>query len=243
MFLFIIPTFAETLSFKFDGSGFISDGAEILKDNDANEIAFYLDYVKKQKKYTVLIVTIDTVEDIPASRIAQIIAQNANVQDKDDLMVFLVSPNNGKIGIELGEHMKSDLSYDALRKIIQTRIAPAFNSGDYSEAMKLGIYSISELLEPSIAFIGEKNAVTTTTTPSVMKLGRAPIDNTNPSKQIAPNIIPLFIILLGLFALWALIIYSNSCKKYRTITYRRCGFGTLFGCNHALFEQEILERK
>ena len=59
MIAFMLSSYAVTLSFKFDGSGFISDGAEILKPNDADEIAFYLNYVKKQKKYTVLFVTTD----------------------------------------------------------------------------------------------------------------------------------------------------------------------------------------
>lgn len=230
MIAFTLSSFAVTLSFKFDGSGFISDGAEILTAKDADEIAFYLDYVKKQKKYTVLFVTIDTIEGLPASRVAHTIAQHVNVPNKDNLMVFLVSPGDGKIGIEIGENMKSDISYTTLSRIIQSRIAPSFNSGDYSEAMKLGIYSISQALEPSLAFVDVKNAM------------QRPADNTSSSPQLPANTAPYSIVLLGLFALMGLAIYSADKAAERAIVYKRCGFGNEFGNVQLLFEQEILEK-
>lgn len=230
MLAFTLSSFAVTLSFKFDGSGFISDGAEILEKKDADEIAFYLDYVKKQKKYTVLFVTIDSIEGVPASRVAHTVAQHANVPNKDNLMVFLVSPGDGKIGIEVGENMKSDLSYATLNRIIQSRIAPSFNSGDYSEAMKLGIYSISQALEPSLAFVDVKNAM------------RSPVDNTESAEQVSPNLVPFCIILLGLLALAALARYSVIHARAMALVYRRCGFGNVLGDAQLLFEQEILEK-
>jgi len=224
MMAFMLSSFAVTLSFKFDGSGFISDGAEILKQQDADEIAFYLDYVKKQKKYTVLFVTIDSIEGLPASRVAHTVAQHVNIPDKENLMVFLVSPGDGKIGIEVGENMKSDISYATLSKIIQSRIAPSFNSGDYSEAMKLGIYSISQTLEPSLAFVDIKNAI------------KKPVDNTSSSQQLPANTAPFSIVLLGLFALLWLNAYSTSKARERALVYHRCGFGNVFGNVQLLFE-------
>ena len=230
MIAFMLSSYAVTLSFKFDGSGFISDGAEILKPNDADEIAFYLNYVKKQKKYTVLFVTTDTIEGLSASRVAHTVAQHVNVPNKDNLMVFLVSPKDGKIGIEVGENLKSDISYTTLSRIIQSRIAPSFSSGDYSEAMKLGIYSISQALEPSLAFVDVKSAM------------QKPIDNTTSSQPLSPNTAPFSIVLAGLFALLGLFAYSARKEKERTIVYHRSGFGYVFGNVQLLFEQEILEK-
>ena len=230
MISFALSGFAVTLSFKFDESGFISDGAEILKPNDSDEIAFYLDYVKRQKKFTVLFVTINSMEGLPASRVARTVAQHSAVKDKDDLMVFLVSPDEGKIGIELGENMKSELSYATLNRIIQNRIAPSFKSGDYSEAMKLGIYSISQALEPSLAFVDIKAAI------------KKPQENMASDEGLPPNTKPYLIVLLGLFVLMWHVRASERRAKERTFVYRRCGFGTLFGNAHLLFEQEILEK-
>ena len=148
-----MQVFAATFSFKFDGNGFISDGADIISARDKEKIDFYLDYVKAQTSYSILVVTLDTLEGVPASRVASVVSEHGAGADRDNILVFLVAPTEGKIGVEIGENLKSDISYISLKNIIQDEVSPAFKNGDYSKAITDGIYSISRIIEPSLIFL------------------------------------------------------------------------------------------
>lgn len=232
MFSLALAGFASTLSFEFDGSGFIADGAKVIKQEDAEEMAFYLDYVSRKKNYTVLVITIDSLEGLPASKIAGTIAEHSNIEDKDNLMIFLVSPKESKIGIELGENMKKVLPYDKLSEIINENIAPAFQTEDYSKALKSGIYSILYTLAPGIETLDTAN------------IYHRPQVNTTSARLLPSGLFSsIFIFIFGIFALYFLIITSIKRAKAAALRYRRCGFGKIFGGNQLLFEQEILEKR
>lgn len=150
---------AATFTFNFDGKGFISDGASVIVDSDREKISFYQEYIKAQTSYQIVVVTLDTLGGVPASKVAKVVSEKALEGDKDDMLVFLVAPSEGKIGVEIGENLKSDISYVALKNIIQEEVSPAFKSGEYSTAITKGIYYISRVIEPSLVFVKQDSGI------------------------------------------------------------------------------------
>ncbi len=153
LLVFGMQVLGATFTFNFDGSGFISDGASVLDDSDKEKISFYLDYVKAQTSYSILVVTLDTLDGIPASKVARVVSERGIAGEKDNILVFLIAPTEGKIGVEIGENLKSEISYVALKNIIQEEVSPSFKNGEYSSAITKGIYYISRAIEPSLVFV------------------------------------------------------------------------------------------
>lgn len=159
LLIFGLQALAATFTFNFDGKGFISDGASILVDSDREKISFYQDYVKAQTSYQIVLVTLSTLDGVPASQVAKVVAEKGLSDQRENLLIFLVAPNEGKIGVEIGENLKSEISYVALRNIIQEEVSPAFKSGDYSSAITKGIYYISRVIEPSLVFMKQDSGL------------------------------------------------------------------------------------
>ena len=153
LLVFGLQALAATFTFNFDGNGFISDGASVIRDSDREKIAFYQDYVKAQTSYQIVVVTLDTLAGVPASKIAKVVSERGLAEQKENILVFLVAPSEGKVGVEIGENLKSEISYVALKNIIQEEVSPAFKNGDYSSAITKGIYYISRVIEPSLVFV------------------------------------------------------------------------------------------
>lgn len=205
---------AATFTFNFDGNGFISDGAHVLEDDDKEKIAFYLDYVKAQTAYSILVVTLDTLEGVPASKIAKVVSERGFGGEKENLLVFLVAPTEGKIGVEIGENLKSEISYVALKNIIQEEVSPAFKKGDYSAAITNGIYYISRVIEPSLVFVKQE------TTVQKFEPMAKPIKQ--PFKVKKHYVVGTLFALLGV-----LLLMSKRFAKKKSV--RRGGFGHHFG--------------
>lgn len=159
LLIFGMQTLAATFTFNFDGNGFISDGASVIEDSDREKISFYQDYVKAQTSYQIVVVTLDTLDGVPASKVAKVVSERGLSAQKENLLVFLVAPNEGKIGVEIGENLKSEISYVALKNIIQEEVSPAFKNGDYSSAITKGIYYISRVIEPSLVFVKQDSGL------------------------------------------------------------------------------------
>lgn len=159
LFVIGLQVLAATFTFKFDGSGFISDGAEVIDEADKEKISFYLDYVKAQTSYSILVVTLDSLEGVPASKVARVVSERGVAGEKENILVFLIAPTEGKIGVEIGENLKSEISYVALKNIIQEEVSPSFKNGEYSSAITKGIYYISRAIEPSLVFVKQDSGV------------------------------------------------------------------------------------
>ena len=214
LLIFGMQAFAATFTFNFDGEGFISDGASVIDDSDRAKISFYQDYVKAQTSYQIVVVTLDTLDGVPASRVAKVVSERGLADQKENILVFLVAPNEGKIGVEIGENLKSEISYVALRNIIQEEVSPAFKNGDYSSAITKGIYYISRVIEPSLVFVKQDSGIK-------LEPMSAPIKN--PIELNKELIIGLSCALLG-FILFLIEKLHKSKPKY----VRRGGFGNEF---------------
>jgi len=210
---------AAIFSFKFDGKGFIADGADVINSADREKIAFYQDYVKAQTSYSILVVTLETLDGVPASKVARVVseysADHEIGDDRDNILVFLVAPTEGKIGVEIGENLKSEISYITLKNIIQEEISPAFKDGDYSKAISDGIYSISRIIEPSLVFMDPS-------TNQKFESNSAPIKKTyNIEKKYVQGG------LVGFFG-FVFLFVRNMLRKSKP-KRRRGGFGNHFG--------------
>lgn len=211
-----LQVFAATFSFKFDGEGFISDGADVISASDREKIDYYLDYVKAQTSYSILVVTLDTLDGVPASKVARVVSEHSNGgEDKDNILVFLVAPTEGKIGVEVGENLKSEISYISLKNIIQEEVSPAFKDGDYSEAITNGIYNISRMIEPSLVFVnpesGQKFEPVAAPAKSFVKVEK---------NYLLGGLITFFGLI---WFIWRLSVHRGTPKR------RRGGFGNHFG--------------
>lgn len=211
-----MQVFAATFSFNFDGDGFVSDGANVIDDSDRAKIDYYLDYVKAQTSYSVLVVTLDSLEGVPASRVASVVSEHGVGEDKNNILVFLVAPTEGKIGIEIGENLRSEISYISLKNIIQEEVSPAFKNGDYSKAITAGVYNISRIIEPSLVFVDpdKMQKMDTATSPIVNKT-----KHVIEKKYVQGGVVALF----GLA--WLIWRFFSNRKVARR---RRGGFGSHF---------------
>ena len=212
-----LSAFAVTFSFNFSGNGFISDGAEIIDKQDRSTIDFYLDYVSDKTSYQVLVVTLETLYGVPAGKVAKSVSENCKNTNKDNVLVFLVSPHESKIGIDIGENLKSNISYIALKNVIQEEVTPLFNDGEYSVAIRQGVFNIAKIIEPSVAFIQQENSKGKHANP------KFPLTKKEKEKDLPENYSYIGWLLL---ALAILIPIKLNAKKH--IVYERCGFGNTF---------------
>lgn len=206
---------AATFTFKFDGNGFISDGASVITDSDKAKIAFYQDYIKAQTSYQIVVVTLETLDGVPASRVAKVVSEKSVEGNKDNMLVFLVAPSEGKIGVEIGENLKSEISYMALKNILQEEVSPAFKKGDYSTAITNGIFYISRVIEPSLVFVKQDPGVK-------FEQMSAPI--ATPLELNKELIIGALCALLGL-----MLFFFERYGKKKKVRPHRGGFGNHFG--------------
>lgn len=210
-----LQVFGATFTFKFDGSGFISDGASVIDAADKEKISFYADYVKAQTSYSILVVTLDSLEGVPASQVARVVAEHGIASGKENVLVFLVAPTEGKIGVEIGENLKSEISYVALKNIIQEEVSPSFKKGDYSSAITKGIYYISRVIEPSLVFVKQDS------------LGK----KLEPMSQPIPKRlnVPKEYIISAYFAAFGLLLLLLKFMIKKPAPKQRGGFGNHFG--------------
>jgi len=213
-----LQAFAATFTFKFDGKGFISDGADVIDDADKDKILFYSEYVKAQTSYSILVVTLDTLDGVSVNRVAKVISEKGG--NSSDTIVLVVAIEEGKIGVEIGENLKSEISYIVLKDIIQNDVTPYFQKGEYSKAITGGVYSISRMIEPSLVFVNpESQAAKAKIEPMSKPLKtHAAFDMKN------EYIIGIW---LALFAM-ILLFFRNSSKKVYKPKNVRGGFGNDF---------------
>lgn len=210
-----LQVFAATFSFKFDGNGFISDGADVINSRDKERIDYYLDYVKAQTSYSILVVTVDTLDGVPASKVARVVSEHCAGDDKDNILVFLVAPTEGKIGVEIGENLKSEISYISLKNIIQEEVSPSFKNSDYSKAITDGIYNISRIIEPSLIFVDPDNKQKVVSDSVSVKKSFS-IEK----KYLQGGIVAFFGLL---WFIWRILAHKGKVRR------RRGGFGNHFG--------------
>lgn len=209
-----LQVLAATFTFKFDGSGFISDGADVIEDADKEKISFYLNYVKAQTSYSILVVTLDSLEGVPATKVARVVSERGVSGEKENILVFLVAPTEGKIGVEIGENLKSEISYVALKNIIQEEVSPAFKNGEYSSAITKGIYYISRAIEPSLVFVKQDSGVKFEAMSQPVKNG------------ISVQKEYILAALVAVFGMLFLVLKRKLSKP--AVRIRRCGFGNQF---------------
>ena len=219
--LFITSAFANnTFSFQFDESGYISDNASVLRETDAKKIAYWLKYLEAHKKVSIILVTLDSLKGATASQVAHYALEYSNPDKKDSTMIFLVAPYENKFGIEMGENIKSEISYLTISRIITEEIYPQFKSGEYSQALKNGIFSVSRTIEPSLIFIKDIN---------LEKDAQNIVVNNNEKPSF--SIKKFYTITTILFAILMLAYFAlRTIDGRKSIKiYRRCGFGIKFG--------------
>ncbi|MCM1010775.1 MAG: TPM domain-containing protein [Fusobacterium sp.] len=209
-----LQVMAATFTFKFDGSGFISDGASVIEDTDKEKISFYLDYVKAQTSYSILVVTLDSLEGIPASKVARVVSERGVAGEKENILVFLIAPTEGKIGVEIGENLKSEISYVALKNIIQEEVSPSFKNGEYSSAITKGIYYISRAIEPSLVFVKQDSGV------KFEQMSKPVQNGFSFSKEY---------LLAALFAVFGVLLIALKRMVKKPQRIKRGGFGNQFG--------------
>ena len=209
-----LQVLAATFTFKFDGSGFISDGAEDIDEADKEKISFYLDYVKAQTSYSILVVTLDSLDGVPASKVARVVSERGVAGEKDNILVFLIAPTEGKIGVEIGENLKSEISYVALKNIIQEEVSPSFKNGEYSSAITKGIYYISRAIEPSLVFVKQDSGV------KFEQMSKPVQSGFTFQKEY---------LLAALFAILGVLLIAVKRRIKKPIKIKRGGFGNQFG--------------
>lgn len=151
----IISAFAEEQSsyapYPYPDSGYVTDKAMFLTAKDEVELERWLLQVEKETGVEIIVVTIESMSQYGGD-------PSVNIQDfakgmfnaygvgnlpKNDGVLLLVSKNDRKARIELGQHYGHRRD-SAVHSIMQEEIVPRFKEGDFAGGIKDGTAALIE---------------------------------------------------------------------------------------------------
>lgn len=130
-------------------SGYITDIANLLSDQDESELEGWLFRLEAQTGVEVAVVTLNSIQDYPgtANRTIETFARGlfdaygiGNMPENNGVLL-LVARNDRKARIELGAGYGQTRNGDA-NSILQNKIIPAFKKERYDQGIREGVRSI-----------------------------------------------------------------------------------------------------
>lgn len=158
MFLVLAPLCAaETDSEKSyapypqPGSGYVTDIANLLSDDEEERIEHWLWQVEYRSKVEIIVITLNSIDDYPGTDNADIRTFSRGLFDsygignlpKNDGVLLVIARDDRRARIELGAAYGHSRDADA-EQIMQSVIVPAFKSADYVGGITDGTEAIIE---------------------------------------------------------------------------------------------------
>lgn len=147
LLLLPITAWGEALQFP-QLSGRVVDEANILSPTIEQTLSQQLAQHEQQTTNQVVVVTLSSLQGTTIEDYGYQLGRHWGIgqEGKDNGVLLIVAPNDRKVRIEVGYGLEGVLT-DALSSvIIQTRILPAFKSGDMEQGVLLGASAILDVL-------------------------------------------------------------------------------------------------
>lgn len=128
----------------------VVDEARLLKSTERREIEQWLYEYKKSGKAQIQVAIVDNLQDIPIEeysiRLVEKWKLGSNV--KDDGVLFLISKNDKKMRIEVGQGLEGALTDIQAKRILDDRVRPLFKAGQFGAGIAAGVYEIIQTVDP-----------------------------------------------------------------------------------------------
>ncbi|MDZ4083593.1 MAG: TPM domain-containing protein [Bdellovibrionales bacterium] len=131
-------------------TGPVVDQAKVLSDDVARELEFTIRRLQESGGPQFTVVIVESLSGMPVESAAIKIADAWKLGDqkRDDGVILLVSMNDRKIRIEVGQGLEGILTDLDSKRIIEEQMVPAFRTGQASYGVLLGSRAIMAKIAP-----------------------------------------------------------------------------------------------
>jgi uncharacterized protein len=129
-------------------TGRVVDDAGLISPAARERLSDMLAQHEKQTTNQVVVVTLPSLQGYPIEDFGYQLGRQWGIgqKGKDNGVLLLVAPKERKVRIEVGYGLEGVLTDALSHDIIQTRILPAFRSGDYEQGIVRGTEAILSVL-------------------------------------------------------------------------------------------------
>jgi uncharacterized protein len=126
----------------------VIDQAQLLRPETVNE----LNQLLRQSRSQVQVVILQQAEGEPIEQLALRFVEAWKLGDakRDDGVLFLISLQDRKTRIEVGQGLEGDLPDAIVKRILQDVVRPYFRKGDPDSGVTAGVLEIYRYIEPEI---------------------------------------------------------------------------------------------
>ncbi len=123
------------------GNDYIVDNADILTDQQESYLNSTLTDYEKRTSVEIGILTVRSIQDDYIENFSLNIARSWGIgqKDKNNGALLVVSVDDRKLRIEVGNGLEGDLTDSRASQIIRGRITPEFKRGNYYDGIRQGI--------------------------------------------------------------------------------------------------------
>ncbi len=148
IFLFGNSLYSQTIPPKPEPAIYVNDFAGIFNSNQKQELEQLLISNYDSTSTQIIVVTLKSLEGMDASQYAIELGEKWGVgqAEKDNGVVFLISPNDRKMFIATGRGTEEKLTDVFLTRIRKNYIGPEFAKGDYYSGVRMGILQMMNRL-------------------------------------------------------------------------------------------------
>jgi uncharacterized protein len=129
-------------------TGHITDGAHIFSNTGRVKMLQAIRDLERAHRVQLAVVSVKSLagQDVADFTCTLAIAWGVGDRDRDDGILILIAPNEGRLRIAVGFGLEEKLPNDFLKQIIDRKIMPEFPQKRYSKGIAIGIAAISSEL-------------------------------------------------------------------------------------------------
>jgi uncharacterized protein len=144
---FIILILIINISFANEIKGFINDEAEILNDQEEQQITRILQNLYEKESAQIAIVTINSLENKAIDQFAFEMAEgNLGIKDKNNGLLLLISVEDRKYRFEVGRGLEPIFNDAKVGRYGRDFLVPAFKEQKYGDGILLTLNEINKEL-------------------------------------------------------------------------------------------------
>lgn len=221
-------TVEEVPNPKQDGSGWVTDMADILSNNTETQLNKLISQLERENGAEIAVVTVP--ETTPSATPKEFTTELFNYwgigkADEDNGVLFLVSTEDRRVEIETGYGIAKVLPDTKVGQIIDTEITPQFKQENYDDGTLAGTQALIDTLKT------QKNSTSEQTTSEQSKISQEEIENLTETESNNFFKKPLFFGLIVI--LIALGVISNNRRHRHRGAGGRNSTNSIVGSNSA----------
>ncbi|WKD50877.1 TPM domain-containing protein [Microbulbifer spongiae] len=125
-------------------SGHVVDRAKLLAADERYQLTELIQQYESDNSNQLVVAILPELHGITIEEYAHQLARHWKLghKGKHNGVLFLVAPRERKVCIEVGDGLESTLTKALAANIIQTKVLPMFQSGDFAGGINVGVQSI-----------------------------------------------------------------------------------------------------